>query len=72
MKRWLFEFDTGNRFGPCSDESWERFQKALEQGRPFFLYPFFGYHLRMRAEEVPDALLDAVHVRDMQREKAPG
>lgn len=73
MKRWLFEFDTGNRFGPCSEEHWKEFQKSLERGSPFFLYPYHGYALKMVASEVPDAVLGIqAEVRDVPKEKAPG
>jgi hypothetical protein len=50
----LYEYDTGERFGPASDEAVQRFKAALETGRPFFLYPYFGYTLRMVVREVSD------------------
>lgn len=57
-KRWLFEYDTGNKYGPCSEEHWKEFQRALERGSSFFLYPYFGYTLRMVAAEVPDEIIE--------------
>ncbi len=58
MKRVLIEYDTGNEYGPCSEENWSLYQKALERGLSYFLYPYFGYSLRMIAVE-------------LQTEKAP-
>lgn len=44
IKHWLYEYDTGHRFGPASLESVEAFEKAVSAGKPFFLKGYFGLH----------------------------
>lgn len=68
MKFVEYEYDTGHRYGPASAESLLQYRAALAKGRPFFLYPYFGYYLRMVVKEEPDA----ADVCDMQKEKAGG
>jgi hypothetical protein len=56
----LYEYDTGNEYGPASLEAVEKFKAALAMGRPFFLYPYFGYYLKMTVrekEKEPEGLL---------------
>lgn len=47
----LYEFDTGNRFGPASEEAQDRYQRCLSQGKQFFMYPYHGYEIRMIVRE---------------------
>lgn len=59
MKR-LIEWDTGDDFGPCS-EKWEKeYEAALSRGRPFFMYPYHGYHLKMWVNKTAEASTPAV------------
>lgn len=51
MSKALYEYDTGHRYGPASDVHEEKFRAALAMGRPFFLYPAYGYHFRMVVKE---------------------
>ena len=55
MSYWLYEYDTGRKYGPASDKHLEKYRAALEKGRPFFLYPAYGYEFRMTVkEEAPE------------------
>jgi hypothetical protein len=47
MTKYLYEYDTGNRFGPASYESVQKYESSVNQGKQFFLYPYHGYQLRM-------------------------
>ncbi len=58
MSKWLYEYDTGNKYGPASKENEEKYEAALRRGLPFFLYPAYGYELRMVVMDVPDAILE--------------
>jgi hypothetical protein len=55
MTYYLVEYDTGNRFGPASDELVKEWKTAISRGTDFFLYPYFGYHLKMTVEEAKDS-----------------
>lgn len=65
MSRWLYEYDTGNKYGPASDRHWEEFQSSLKRGCPFFLYPVYGIELRM-------VVKDNAPLHLLQTQKAPG
>lgn len=47
MGNLLVEWDTGDVFGPASKEAEEKYEAAVKSGCPYFLYPFFGYQLKM-------------------------
>lgn len=44
---WLVEYDTGDKFGPASEENISAYKKATENGKGFFRYGYHGYELRM-------------------------
>lgn len=52
MKFYLEEWDTKHRFGPASEEHLAQMEEALRRGSPFFLYPYFGYMLKMVVKKV--------------------
>ncbi len=47
MTLYMYEYDTGNKFGVASEESQQKYTEALQKGCPFFMYPYHGYELRM-------------------------
>lgn len=49
-RRFLVEWDTGNTFGPASDEHSKLYQSALQNGKRYFEYPYHGYTLKMIVE----------------------
>ncbi len=49
--RWLYEYDTGNRFGPASEEETQQYKLAVAAGKAFFLRGYHGYHLKMVVKE---------------------
>lgn len=51
-KAWLYEYDRNVVFGPASDEMKAKFKAAQESGKPYFMYPYHGYELRMVVREV--------------------
>lgn len=56
MKKFLVEYDRNAIFGPASEESVAKYAEALKNGKPFFMYPYHGYELRMvvRTIKSPD------------------
>jgi hypothetical protein len=56
MNLFMYEVDTGWLFGPASEEHIQEYNLAKAAGKEYFMYPYHGYHLRMRIgpKESPD------------------
>ncbi len=44
---YLYEYDTGEKFGVASEENQRQYTEALQSGKSFITYPYHGYSLRM-------------------------
>lgn len=51
MSKYLYEWDTGWKFGPAGDNHVAQFETAKANGKPYFDYPYHGYHLRMEVRD---------------------
>ncbi len=52
---WLYEYDTGHKYSPASEEDVVEFQKALSSGKGFFSKGHHGYSLRFVVKELPSS-----------------
>ncbi len=53
MTYFLYEYDTGNKFGVASEENQRAYTEALQNGKCFISYPYHGYSLRMVVRKAP-------------------
>ncbi len=47
----LYEWPSGRKFGPASEENLKAFTEALQAGKRFISYPYHGYTLSMTVEK---------------------
>ncbi len=55
MTFYLYEYDTGNKFGVASEELQKAYTEALQNGKSFISYPYHGYSLRMIVRRGPNS-----------------
>ncbi len=47
MSYYLYQYDTGDKFAPASQENMDAYTKALQEGKTYITVGYHGYSLKM-------------------------
>ncbi len=69
MTFYLYEYDTGDKFGVASEENQKAYTEALQAGKSFINYPYHGYSLRMVVRKAPFSSASNIPEKGSAQEK---